>query len=366
MDELHHYDAFGMPSVMNSKQPFGFTGYRMDDIEITGSLFAQAREYNPTLGRFTSQDSHWSPTNMVYGDLTHEPWEIHNGGPDALAIRQSSNLYGYVLNNPVNYLDLDGKCLWLIPGMPSAPQMWDTAKRTVTSIFSNGATTHALSSGGSVAMQQPVVNDLAATLAASALGGITLYHILENSGTLDGDFGGSRGNGGSRELGGALGLGGLGLLGIVNEGDFSALRDWANERVRTRQPEQRNDGNYMVYIVWDSGPNLDMGPDNIWSVWYVGYTSAFNRRRANHLRNHEKFGVLLDDGAKRFNMTTVITGLTRDQARVREQALMMAFGTLGIANKIRSIAQRNWDDSRFEEEIQRLNTLFSTINYGDE
>lgn len=93
-------------------QPFGFTGYMFDPIANTS--FAQAREYKPEIGRFTSTDPHWHLGNMIYGDMNHEPWEIHNGGPDQFAIRQSGNLYDYTLGNPVNYIDPDGRCIRII------------------------------------------------------------------------------------------------------------------------------------------------------------------------------------------------------------------------------------------------------------
>jgi len=60
-----------------------------------------------------------------------------------------------------------------------------------------------------------------------------------------------------------------------------------------------------------------------------------------------------------------MTGLTRDEARAREQALMMAFGILGRANLINSIASRNWNDPRFAAEVLQMRTLFSTIPCTD-
>jgi len=127
MNELYHYDEFGVPIVpenrkfrglnkASSKQPFGFTGYRMDDIEITGTNFAQAREYKSEIGRFTAQDTHWHTGNLFYGDLdTYEDYEKVIG-PDPSAIRQSNNLYEYVLNDPLNSVDLNGECKFIIRG----------------------------------------------------------------------------------------------------------------------------------------------------------------------------------------------------------------------------------------------------------
>jgi len=100
----------------SSKQPFGFTGYRIDDIEITGTYFAQAREYGSEIGRFTAQDTHWHTGNMFYGDLdVYEDYEKVIG-PDPSAIRQSNNLYEYTLNDPLNSVDLNGECKFIIRG----------------------------------------------------------------------------------------------------------------------------------------------------------------------------------------------------------------------------------------------------------
>ena len=41
-------------SRQGEEQPFGYTGYRYD--EISGTYFAQAREYQPKNGRFTAED----------------------------------------------------------------------------------------------------------------------------------------------------------------------------------------------------------------------------------------------------------------------------------------------------------------------
>ena len=66
-------------------QPFGYTGYRYDG--ISGSYFAQAREYQPHTGRFMAED-------VIRGKL---------GVPKML------NRYGYCKNNPLMFVDNNGK-----------------------------------------------------------------------------------------------------------------------------------------------------------------------------------------------------------------------------------------------------------------
>ena len=77
--EIHSpYDKQG------TRQPFGFTGYRHD--EVSGIYFAQAREYQSKDGRFTAED-------VVKG----------NGG-----VPETLNHYSYCWNNPLSYIDNNG------------------------------------------------------------------------------------------------------------------------------------------------------------------------------------------------------------------------------------------------------------------
>jgi len=82
----YNYDSFGMPTISDSdfSQPYTYTGREWDK-EI-GLYYYRARYYNPSAGRFISKD----PIGFNGGDVT---------------------LYGYVGNNPVNYVDPSGKVL---------------------------------------------------------------------------------------------------------------------------------------------------------------------------------------------------------------------------------------------------------------
>lgn len=97
--EIYGYDEFGNDfcgsektfnaknkySIQGECQPFGYTGYRFD--EISGTYFAQAREYQPERGVFTTEDV------------------IRKNG----IIPQALNRYTYCLGNPLKYIDLNGK-----------------------------------------------------------------------------------------------------------------------------------------------------------------------------------------------------------------------------------------------------------------
>lgn len=83
---LYGYDEFGSDRYGNQgeMQPFGYTGYQRD--WVTGSYFAQAREYLPEVGRFMGQD-------LIKG-MANFPFTL--------------NEYGYCWNNPLMLVDKNG------------------------------------------------------------------------------------------------------------------------------------------------------------------------------------------------------------------------------------------------------------------
>ena len=74
-----------------------FTGQRLD---ATGLYYYGTRYYDEEIGRFISPDTYWDENNRIYGDS--------NNFPDIYAIKQSSNLYAYALNNPLCWIDSNG------------------------------------------------------------------------------------------------------------------------------------------------------------------------------------------------------------------------------------------------------------------
>ena len=78
--ESYSYDAYGKTiktSSIVTGNPFAFTAREMDDDDL---YFYRARYYDPTIGRFLSEDTN----GFSSGDY---------------------NLYRYLLNNPVNFID---------------------------------------------------------------------------------------------------------------------------------------------------------------------------------------------------------------------------------------------------------------------
>jgi RHS repeat-associated protein len=72
---LEHSTINETLNLENSIQPFGYTGYQSD--EISGTYFAQAREYQPQVANFISEDP----------------------------IRRGDNWYQYCNSNPLKYID---------------------------------------------------------------------------------------------------------------------------------------------------------------------------------------------------------------------------------------------------------------------
>ena len=87
--ETYGYGAFGEDLYGNQGvlQVFGYTGYQRDS--IAGTYYAQAREYQAEVGRFVSED--------FVGGVTGHPYSI--------------NRYQYCAENPLAYIDLNGKFL---------------------------------------------------------------------------------------------------------------------------------------------------------------------------------------------------------------------------------------------------------------
>lgn len=122
----YEYDAFGVEENADEDDAnlFRYCGEQFD--AETGDYYLRARYYTPGTGRFTQADTHWNPGNMVYGDNPRkwneyqswldeadrdDPLGLHTYTykPDFTAVAQAGNLYGYGLNNPLQYKDTDGR-----------------------------------------------------------------------------------------------------------------------------------------------------------------------------------------------------------------------------------------------------------------
>ncbi len=102
----YDFDAFGNETVSTDTyyNPMRYCGEYYDT--ETDLIYLRARYYDPSVGRFISEDPHWNLDNMIYGDKEYEEDEIKQ--PDIQAISQASNLYVYCLNNPIAFIDFSG------------------------------------------------------------------------------------------------------------------------------------------------------------------------------------------------------------------------------------------------------------------
>ena len=129
----YEYDAFGNATdggadymVLESghmvwsatrNNQFRYCGEYFD--QETDSYYLRARYYDPALGRFISEDTHWNTDNMIYGDNPvkinerENPYNPNNSvtfaySPNISVVLQSGNLYVYCINNPLTYVDPSG------------------------------------------------------------------------------------------------------------------------------------------------------------------------------------------------------------------------------------------------------------------
>ncbi len=117
------YDAFGVEQDASDgdANPFRYCGEQYDS--ETGNYYLRARYYSPEVGRFTQEDTHWNPGNMIYGDEPQK-WNEWQGEedtlglhaytykPEATAVAQAGNLYAYCGGNPICWSDPTGQAVW--------------------------------------------------------------------------------------------------------------------------------------------------------------------------------------------------------------------------------------------------------------
>ena len=84
----------------------------------TKTYYLRARYYDPNIGRFTQQDTHWNTANSIYSDNPQKINEredklglkSYSYAPQITAVMQSGNLYVYGVGNPVTYMESKWPC----------------------------------------------------------------------------------------------------------------------------------------------------------------------------------------------------------------------------------------------------------------
>ena len=91
----YRYDAFGneVNPCPNDTNPWRFTGEYFD--RETGMIYLRARHFNPRTGRFTQPDPLF--------------WGNNRASLNIYTARQTVNLYAYVMNNPIRFVDPSGE-----------------------------------------------------------------------------------------------------------------------------------------------------------------------------------------------------------------------------------------------------------------
>ena len=119
------------------------------------------------------------------------------------------------------------------------------------------------------------------------------------------------------------------------------VRDWVRAQISTRGINSNSFERYSVYVLHN--------PDRNDEVFYVGMSSSPDRRLTEHRRD-PRFADIRD-----IQMTTVITNLSRFNARATEQILITAFTLDALFNKINSITMRKWHEANAQ--FERMQTL---------
>ena len=117
--KTYDYDAYGNEYArdLGDENPFRYCGEYYDT--ETGFIYLRARYYDPMVGRFVAMDTHWNPSNAIYGDnpvKTSSAEDCKSLYPNINAIKQSTNQYSYCANNPVLYADANGEFFFLAAG----------------------------------------------------------------------------------------------------------------------------------------------------------------------------------------------------------------------------------------------------------
>ena len=239
--------------------PFRYRGYYYDT--DTGFYYVSSRYYDPEIGRWINADSAIGQIGNV----------------------QSTNMFSYCFNNPVNMSDPTGN--W--------PKL---------------STIFAVVAVAAVAVAAVAVTVATCGAAAPAL-------AVAGGGIIGGMSAGAVATAASVATG-AMIVAGVSTTGAVT----SAVAEKAANKIAKR--------NNSVYVLKD-----DAG-----TVQYVGRTNDVDRRRAAHSANPARAGL---------EMEVIASGLNLPESRALEQAGMAYYHTINTANKmnnqINSVSPKYWD-----------------------
>lgn len=189
--EKYGYDEFGQ-SLFNypegQMQPFGFTGYQMD--EAGGLYFAQARRYDAEAGRFVSED-------FIKGFI-EAPFTLNN--------------YGYCWNRPLDLVDLDGlmpegakTALKIVGAVVIVAGIVAVASVAVPAIVTATATTASAAAAATEITATVVTTEIVAGAVIGGVSGGVTNKITGSGSFVNGFFGGAI-DGAVSVVGGLIGM----------------------------------------------------------------------------------------------------------------------------------------------------------------
>ena len=194
----YNYDAFGNERDPDEEDanPFRYCGEYYDT--ETGLYYLRARYYDPLIGRFTQEDTHWNTANMIYGDNPQKINEredalglkTYSYAPQLSAIVQSGNLFVYTANNPLLYIDSTGEVLNTIVGGIVGGIIGGISSLMSGEKFWAGVAEGAVSG----AIAGAAVDIALATVATGGIVGIVFAGVIAFSGGMIGSMAGQQAN----------------------------------------------------------------------------------------------------------------------------------------------------------------------------
>ena len=296
----YDYDAFGVekdPDPLD-ENPFRYCGEYFD--RETETYYLRARYYDPTIGRFTQQDTHWTTANSIYGDNPqkineHEDklgLKSYSYAPQITAVMQSGNLYVYGVNSPIQFKDTTGQNIAYV--MSELAEFFPA--------FMTGVASAIVAIKAAIASAASVIGAFVGILAGIAIVDYLIHEIEAHAKAAE------------------------------------DVREWAKAAEGIQKEELRDNS---VYIITNASSE----------VVYVGRTSNYARRQYSH-QEAPNSKYKRKDG---YSMKVVATGMTLPESRALEQILIVAFSLEALNNVINSIAEMKWD--QFWEEFNRMCTL---------
>lgn len=366
------YDAWGRlrhPSTLETYSPGkepalflsrGYTGH--EHLPLFGLINMNARLYDPVLGRFLSPD----PFVQNYDWL------------------QNYNRYTYALNNPLCYVDEDGRIFWAVVGVAAAiggvvnlATHWDEIASAGgwngvlkgASYFLSGAVAGGAGAVVSIGVAVGFGSALSITAASysaasmgfipgvvqGAAGGLTSGFLLGTSNSLiDGKgLGTSLGNGLSEGVssgifGGLLGGASGGINAVRNGKNFwngsgTSNRDRIISEILSEEPAVTSATSQEVAESSDKGPYTiyegyevkKVNGKEVREVKYVGITKRDPEIRYDE---HRRSGT--NRATLKFHSVDDAQNLL--EARIKEQMKINKYGLENLYNKRNEIALKHW------------------------